>query len=168
MLARDAGAGGDLERAGKEGGDVGDDVDARIGAFAVVHDDDRHAAFGGQRRHVGVALQAPDVVDDGRALIERPGGDLRLDGVDRHRQAELDDRRQHRRQPRQFVVRRYRLGAAIGAGGFRADVEDIGALFRHDAGMGDGLAGIDEFAAVGKGIRGDVENAHDQRTAARQ
>ena len=89
LLARDAGARRDLERAGEERHHVGHDVDAGIGVVAVVHHDDRHAVLGGHARHVRIALQAPDVVDDRGALVERPGGDLRLDGVDRDRQAEL-------------------------------------------------------------------------------
>ena len=35
-------------------------------------------------------------------------------------------------------------------------------------GMGDGRGRIDELAAVGEGIRGDVEDAHDQRPAERE
>ena len=77
-LARDAGARGDFERAREERGHVGDDVDRRIGALAIVHDDDRRAALGDDARHVGIALQAPDVVDDRGAQLERPGGDRRL------------------------------------------------------------------------------------------
>ena len=73
--------------------------------------------------------------------IERPGGDFRLDGVDRHRKAELDGRRQHVFEPRLFLGRRHRLHAAIGPRRFRADVEDVGALRRHFLGMGDGSAG---------------------------
>ena len=88
-VAGDAGALGDLQRASKERLDIGDDVDGRVGRLAVMHDDDRHAVFGDDRGHGGIALQAPDVVDDGGALVERPGGDLGLDGVDRHRQPSL-------------------------------------------------------------------------------
>ena len=54
--------------------------------------------------------------------------------------AELEHRRQHRREPRHLLVRRHRLGAAIGPRRFRADIEDVGALFGHRGGMGDGLA----------------------------
>ena len=61
---------------------------AGSGCLAVVHHDHRHAVLGGDARHVGIALQAPHVVEDRGALFERPGGDLRLDGVDRDRQAE--------------------------------------------------------------------------------
>src|ERR1700751_5395352 len=37
-LAGNAGPGGDVERAVEEGGDVGDDIDGRIGGVAIVHD----------------------------------------------------------------------------------------------------------------------------------
>ena len=39
-----------------------------IGLVAVVHDDHRYAMLGDHARHVGIALQAPDVVDDRGAL----------------------------------------------------------------------------------------------------
>ena len=110
-----------------------------------------------QRRHVGIALQAPDVVDDRRAMIERPGGDPGFDGVDRERQAELHDLRQYRLEPRQFVVGRDRLGAAIGPRRLRADIENVGALLSHFPGMGDGASGVEKLAAVGEGIRRDIE-----------
>ena len=46
VLARDAGARGDLERAREERRDIGHDVDRGIGGLAVVHDDDRHGVLG--------------------------------------------------------------------------------------------------------------------------
>ena len=45
---------------------------------------------------------------------------------------------------------------------------NVGALARHRRGMRDGRVGVEELAAVGKRIRGDVEDAHDQRPALRQ
>ena len=80
-----------------------------IGAVAVVHDDDGRFALGHQARHAGVALQAPDVVGDGGALVERPGHDLRLHAVDRDGNAERDDFGKHRLQPAHFFFRRDRL-----------------------------------------------------------
>ena len=38
-------------------------------------------------------------------------------------------------QPRQFLLERDRLGAAIGPGGFGADVDDVGAFLDHLLGM---------------------------------
>ena len=106
----------------------------RIGAVAVVHDDDGDIALGDQSGHAGIALQAPDVIGDGSALIERPGDDGRFHAVDRDGNAERDDICQHRLQPPQFFFRRDRL-RAIGPGGFRADVDDVGALGDHAPGL---------------------------------
>ena len=48
------------------------------------------AALGNDAGHVGVALQAPYVVDDCRALINRPGRYRCFQGVDRDRDAKPD------------------------------------------------------------------------------
>jgi len=58
----------------------------------------------------------------------------------------------------------------VGAGGFAADVEDIGALVEHGDGLGEGsfggvLGGV-EVTAVGEGVGGDVEDAHDEGSPA--
>ena len=58
-VARNAGARGDLERALEERGDVGDDVDRRIGLVAIVHDDDGRAVFGDGRAPSGDRAAAP-------------------------------------------------------------------------------------------------------------
>ena len=149
IAGRNAGLRGDVERPREEGGDILHDVDAGIGAVAVVHDDHGHAARRDQRRHAGIALQPPDVVGDGSALIERPGDDRRFHAVDRDGNAQRDDLRQHRLQPLQFVVRGDRLGA-VGPGRFRADVDDVGALGDHPAGLSQRALGGDELSAVGE------------------
>jgi len=56
------------------------------------------------------------------------------------------------------------LGA--GAGGLPADVDDVGALGDELAGVGDGRLGVDPAAAVGEGVGGDVEDAHEERPVA--
>ena len=71
-------------------------------------------------------------------------------------------------EPRQFLLERYRLHAAIGAGRFRADVDDVGAFRDHAPRLGDGALRIDEAAAVGEGVRRDVEDAHDERAVERR
>jgi hypothetical protein len=88
----------DVERVREEVDDVLHDVHSGIGAVAVVHDDDGRAALGDEAGHAGIALQAPDIVGDRGALIQRPGDDGRFHAVDRHGNAERDDVRQHRLQ----------------------------------------------------------------------
>ena len=95
------------------------------------------------------------------ALAERPVGDLRLQRVDRDRHAQLDHGRQHGLQPRQFLLEGDGLGAAVGPGGFGADVDDVGAFLDHPLGMLERDGRIEELAAVGEGVRGDVEDPHD-------
>ena len=85
-----SGAVGDRKRAGEEGGDVGHDIDVRIGRVAIVHDDNRNIVVCHHARHFGVALQARNVVDDRGTICKRPVGDCGLHGVDRYRQADPD------------------------------------------------------------------------------
>ena len=61
-----------------------------------------------------------------------------------------------------FLGRGDRL-RAIGPGGFRADVDDVGALGDHPAGLRAGAVRRQELSAVGKRVRGDVEHAHHGR-----
>ncbi len=159
-LAGDAGARRNIERAVEEGRHVGNDVDGRIRGLAVVHDSDRHATLGDEVRHVGIALQPPHVIDDRRTLIERPGGDGGFERIDRDRDAERDEFRQHRRQSGLLLRQRHANGAAVGARRFSADIEDIGALGNEAAGVGERRLRIEKAAAIGKRIRGDVEDAH--------
>ena len=56
-------------------------------------------------------------------------------------------------------------GSCVGASGFAAQVEDVGALFEELEGLGEGslggvLGGV-EVAAVGEGVGRDVEDAHE-------
>src|ERR1700761_6910355 len=73
LIMADAGGPGDFERAREELRYFGDDVEGRISGLAIVHDNDRRAVLGNDSRHVRIALQTPDVVDDARPGFERPG-----------------------------------------------------------------------------------------------
>ena len=117
--------------------------------------------LGDHAGHVRVALQTPDVVDDAGALPERPVGDLRLQRVDRDWGAQLYHGRHHVPQPRQLLLQRDRLGAAIGSGGLGADVDDVGAFLDQLLGMLQCEGRVEELAAVGEGVRGHIENPHD-------
>ena len=106
-----------------------------------MHDDDRHAVLGDHARHVGIALQAPHVVDDAAPAASAQAATCGLHGVDRDRHAEPGHRGQHRLEPPHFLARRDRRRGAVGPGGFRADVDDVRALRDHAAGVLDGGAG---------------------------
>ena len=67
-----------VEGALEEALDVVEDVDRRIGLVPVVHDDDRRARLRHGVRHAGIALQAPDVVDDAGAEPRRLARHLAL------------------------------------------------------------------------------------------
>ncbi len=120
-----------------------------IGRLAIVHDDDAHP---GLRRDIGhrrIALQAPDVVDEGDALRRREARDGGLRRIDRDRLLDaVDDIGEKRIEPGLFDVGRHRLVA--GPGRFGADVDDVGALRREPPRLrhrrGRGL----ETAAVGE------------------
>jgi hypothetical protein len=53
-------------------------------------------------------------------------------------------------------------GLRAGARGFSSDVDEVGAFIEHGERVLDGTFGIEESAAVGKGVGGDVEDAHDE------
>ena len=65
-----------------------------------------------------------------------------------------------RLQPRAFLLQRRSAGASIGPGGFRADIDDIRALGDHAPCLRKRARRGKERAAIGKGIRRDVEDAH--------
>ena len=58
----------------------------------------------------------------------------------------------------------------VGAGGFAADVEEVGAFVEHLEGVvyGSGGSGFGrvEVAAVGEAVRGNVEDAHEEGSPA--
>jgi hypothetical protein len=88
----------------KERGDILHDVDRSIGAVAVVHDDNGAMARRHQCGHIGIALQAPDVVGDRRTGIKRPGDNRRFHAVDRYGNAERNHPGQDRLQALSFLI----------------------------------------------------------------
>ena len=107
--------------------------------------------------HTSLTIAAP--------AVERPGRDGGLHGVDRDRNAERDHGRQDGGKARAFLIERHRDRIAIGPRGFRADIEDVGAFGGKALRLGNGGCRIEKAAAVGKRVRGDIEDAHDQRTS---
>ncbi len=114
-----------------------------------MHDDHRRLACCQQPGHVGVALQAPDVVGDGCTGVKRPADHGRFHAVDRYGNAERNDLGQYRLQALPFFLDRDRL-RAVGPGGFRADVDDVGALGDHPPGLRQRALRRDELSAIGK------------------
>ena len=51
-------------------------------------------------------------------------------------------------------------GRMAGAGGFGADVEEVGAVGLEVQGLVQGGGGVEEAAAIGEGVGGEVEDAH--------
>ena len=100
--------------------------------------------------HIGVALQAPDVIDDGRAGLERPGRYFGFASIDRDRNADRGDRRQDRCKPFTLFVKRHRPHAAVGPRRFRADIDDVGALGGKPPGLLDRCRRLQKLAAVRK------------------
>src|ERR1700733_7523825 len=134
-IASDARLPGDFERAREELRNVGDDIDRGVGGVAIVHDDDGGAVFGDNARHVGIALEAPNVVDDGGSGFKRPGGHGSFDRVDRNRNADRGDSRQDRFKPLALFLERNRASTAVWPGRFRPDVDDVGALGAEAPGL---------------------------------
>ena len=149
MTVGDAGFRGDRERAVEETLDVVDNIDPGIDVVTIVHDHDRDVVFGDHARHVGIALQAPDVIGDGCAGGERLGDDGGLHAVDRHRRAERHDIRQHGRKALPFLVSSDRSGA-VGPRRFRADVENVGSISDHAARLRQSALRRVELAAIGE------------------
>ena len=127
----------------------------------MMHDDQRRAALRRDLRHRRIGAQAGYVVDHGGAERERPARDKSLGGVHRDRRGEPREQRgQHGVKPRPFL--RLGDGNEAGPGRFRADVNDVRAGGGHGPTMGERRLRRDETAAVGEGIRRDVEDAHDE------
>ncbi len=131
----------------------------------VVHDDDGGAVFADDARHVGVALQAPDVVDDAGAEAERFGGDDGLGGVDGDRQGMgREEATKCGADALAFLF--LRGGSPAGARGFASEVEDVGAFGSEAQAVLACLLGLVVVGAVEKGVGGDVDDAHYERARA--
>ncbi len=122
--------------------------------------------------HVGVPEVAADVVDDlgsGFDGAARGGGVEGVDGEDGFG-ALLQDGCDDGEDAGLLFFGGERRG--VGAGGFAADVEDVGAFVEHFYGLGEGafggVPGRVEVAAVGEGVGRDVEDAHDEGSLAQR
>ena len=135
----------------------------RRGCARHMHENDRDTEFGcgldsafGTQRH--------DVIPDISARPDRGAGDFRFAGVDRDSGGRLlaqglDDRDdaahllsgidRRRTRPRRLAT----------------DIDDIGTIAEHFQPARDRSFLVDEITTIGKTVRRDVENAHDEGDA---
>ena len=109
--------------------------------------------------------KAEVVVDDLGAVFQRALGHFGFVGVDRDGNRQLTAQAlQHRKKTTQFLGRRDTRG--FGPRGFRADIDNVGALLFHFDGARKGAVGVQIFSAVREGVRRDVQHAEDRRAFA--
>ena len=126
-----ASARGEVERALKEALDIIENVDRRIGRIPVVHDDDRRASLRHGVRHVGIALQAPNVVDHS-SEPRRLARDRRLACVNRDRRIEFGQRLERGNDAPELLVLGNRNVPRPCR--FATDIDDRGAIGDHGPG----------------------------------
>ena len=126
-----------------------------------VHDDQAGAGIDSNPGDRGLTLQAPDVVDDMRAGRDREPRRFLAIRIDRDQHAVPGKRLDHRQHTALLFGGGNR--DRRGPGEFAADVDDGRALLDHAAGLRDRLRERREMPAIGEAVRGDVEDADDQR-----
>ena len=115
----------------------------------------------------GSLLQTPHIIDDAGAEFDRAAGDLGLGGIDRKRN--IDGACQLAKNG--IEAGELLLGAhrrMTRAGRFGAHIDNIGALEPEFFRLLHGGIQAQEFAAVGKGIRRDIQYAHDEGPCAQE
>ena len=177
-VARDAGGSGSFESFGELREDEGHDFFGSEGwqgwpilrAASGVHENGSAVEFGTGGRHFGVPEVAADVVDDFCSGFDGVTGGDGVEGVDGENGVGtlLQDCGYDGEDAGLLFVGGER--GCVGAGGFAADVEDVGAFVEHGEALDDGafggVLGRVEVAAVGEGVGGDVEDAHDESSPA--
>ena len=132
---------------------------AVLRCISVVHQAAGHLVLGDQLRHPLVIFQAPDVVDHvgpslqrclyHRTLVAVYGdGDIKV----------FLDHLNGGHHPVDLLLNTDLLMA--GAGGFTANIDDGGPVFDHIGGVTLGHFHVRPLAAVGKGVRRHIQNAH--------
>ncbi len=165
-LGGDAGRLGRPEAGGEEAVDLGDEVVVarrllhRPGRALHVHEDDGGAGAGHDPGHLRVGAERARVVDDVGAGVERGAGHAGLRRVDRDEDlGPLPQPPEDRKDPPQLLLLRDGQGARPRA--LAADVEDVRAGAGQREGVLDGPLGVEVGPAVGKGIGGDIDDAHE-------
>jgi len=135
-----------------------------------VHQDDSAVEGGAGEGHLRVPEMTADVVDDLGSGFDGKAGGGGVEGVDREEGfgTLLQDGGNHGKDTGLLLFGGERCG--VGASGFAADVEDVGAFVEHLDGLSEGpfgsvLGGV-KVTAVGEGVGGDVKDAHDEGSPA--
>ena len=151
-----------------------------FGASTHVHQDGAAFEFGDGFGHLGVPTEGADVVDDFCAGFDGgtcDAGFVGVDGDDGGRTFLLQLGNNGKDAIALFFLgdglgglggfaRCRGVDAGTGAGGFAADVDDIGALVEKAEGVFDRFLGIEKVSTVGKRIRRDVHDTHHERALA--
>jgi len=109
---------------------------------------------------VGFNGKPGGVIDDLHAQVQSPFRDLGLISVHRNRNTQpVLQPLEHGDEPADFFGGGNGSGSRLG--GLGADVQDVGALIFDLHRAREGTVGLGIFSAVGEGIRGQVQHAHE-------
>lgn len=165
-LGGDAAVDDGLQAGAEFGDDLGDDVVVHgeavhvLAEAAPVHDDEGDLGGGDGGDHRGVGEAAADVVDEDGAGFDGAGGDGGAHGVDGDGDAFGGEAADDGDDAAELFLLVDAAGA--GAGGLAADVDEVGALGDEVEAVFDGGRGVEPAAAVGEGVGGHVDHAHDR------
>ena len=118
--------------------------------------------------HLSIPKQAGDIVDDLRAFAERGTRRGRMVGIDRDDslRTRLQQGPQHGQDARLLFGRID--GRCVGPGGFPAKIEQVGALIEQCERVVEGVRRGEIALPIGKAVRGNVEDTHEQSAAAQR
>ena len=131
-----------------------------VAVAAPVHHHVRHRRLGDQAGHVRVGEAAAHVVDQARSGLQGQFGHARAHRVHADRDPGPGQFGDDRLDPADLLLGGDALRA--GPGRFPADVHDVRALGGEVQAVGHGGVGAEPRAAVGKRVRGHVDDAHHQ------
>jgi hypothetical protein len=130
------------------------------GMASPVHQDDRNAGVGDHPQEIRIRQPARDVVDQ-----VGPGPESRVGNLGAHRVHRDGDARGSKlthngHYSPELFLNRWALRTR--AGRLPADVNDVGTLRGEPKTMIDRAFGVEPQSTVGKRVRSDVDDAHDQ------
>lgn len=133
-----------------------------LGCALHVHRTNAGPACSGYGGHRRITLKAGDIVDDLCARIECLLGHGRLGGVDRNRQARFGRQPPHDlADSLPLFFRRHRIGKRSGA--FATHIKNVSPGGCQRQTMPNGGVDVGMSTPVGETVRGDIDDAHQQR-----